>query len=40
MYRGSTEHNNRGYTFFSSAHGTFTKTDQQLHYEESLYKLE
>ena len=34
------EHNNRVSTFFSSAHETFTKIDQQLHYEESFTKLE
>ena len=34
------EHNNRDSTFLSSAHETFTKTDQQLHYEESFTKLE
>lgn len=34
------EHNNRDSTLFSSAHETFTKIDQQLHYEESFTKLE
>ena len=34
------EHNNRDSTFFSSAHETFTKIDQQLHDEESFTKLE